>query len=61
MFQKLYAIERKARDKNLSPRQRHELRMEEALPLLNELGKCIVETYKFFTYDEVLFNVNNVI
>ena len=46
MFQKLYAIEREARDKKLSPKQRHELRMEEALPLLNELGKWIVETYK---------------
>ena len=46
MFQKLYAIEREARDKNLSPKQRHELRLEQALPLLNELGKWIVETYK---------------
>lgn len=46
MFQKIYAIEREARDKNLSPKQRHEIRLEQALPLLNELGKWIVETYK---------------
>lgn len=46
MFQKLYAIEAKAREENLSPEQRYELRLVQALPLLNELGKWIVETYK---------------
>jgi len=46
MFQKLYAIERKAKQENLSPEQRHALRLDEALPVLNELGKWIVETYK---------------
>ena len=46
MFQKLYAIEAKAREENLSPEQRYELRLTQALPLLNELGKWIVETYK---------------
>jgi transposase len=46
MFQKLYAIEREAREGGLSPKQRHGLRLEQALPLLNELGKWIVETYK---------------
>jgi len=46
MFQKLYAIEQKARDENLTPRQRHELRLDQSLPILNELGKWIVETYK---------------
>lgn len=46
MFQKLYDIERKAKQKNLSPEQRHALRLDEALPVLNELGKWIVETYK---------------
>jgi transposase len=46
MFQKLYAIEREAREDNLSSQQRYELRLDQALPLLNELGKWIVETYK---------------
>jgi transposase len=46
MFQKLYTVEQKAREQNLSPEQRHALRLDEALPLMNELGKWIVETYK---------------
>ncbi len=46
MFQKLYAIEQKARDENLNPQQRHELRLDKSLPVLNELGKWIVQTYK---------------
>jgi transposase len=46
MFQKLYAIEQKAREGNLSPQERHTLRLDEALPVMNELGKWIVETYK---------------
>jgi len=46
MFQKLYAIEAKARDENLSVEKRHELRLDKALPLLNELGKWMAETYK---------------
>ena len=46
MFQKLYAIEQKARDENLAPEQRHELRLDHSLPILNELGKWIVTTYK---------------
>jgi len=46
IFQKLYAIEQKAREQDLSPQQRHTLRLDEALPVMNELGKWIVETYK---------------
>ncbi len=46
MFQRLYAVEQKARDENLTPKQRHELRLDESLPVLNELGKWIVATYK---------------
>ncbi len=46
MFQKLYAVEQKAREQNLSAQERHTLRLDEALPLMNELGKWIVETYK---------------
>ena len=41
LFQQLYAIERKAREENLSHKQRHELRLEKALPICNELGKWI--------------------
>ncbi len=46
MFQKLYAIEQTAREENLSPAERYELRLEMALPVLNELGKWMVEIYK---------------
>ena len=46
IFQKLYAIERNAREQNLTPEQRHALRLDEALPLLNELGKWFVEAIK---------------
>ena len=46
MFQQLYDIERKAKQENLTPEQRHALRLDQALPLLNELGKWIVEAYK---------------
>lgn len=45
-FQKLYAIERRAREENLSPQERHQLRLDESLPILNDLGKWIVETNK---------------
>jgi hypothetical protein len=45
-FQKLYAIEQKAREGNYTPQQRHELRLDKSLPILNELGKWMVETYK---------------
>jgi len=46
MFQQLYATEQKAREQDLSSEQRHTLRLDEALPVMNELGKWIVETYK---------------
>ncbi len=42
-IQKLYKIERKARDEGLSPQQRYELRLDESLPLLNNLGKWMAE------------------
>jgi len=38
-IQKLYQIERRARQLGLSAEQRHELRLNESLPILNELGK----------------------
>jgi transposase len=46
MFQKLYTIEQKARKENLNAGQRHELRLDQSLPILNELGKWMAETYK---------------
>lgn len=46
MFQKLYDIERQAREGNMSPQERYTFRLDQALPVLNELGKWIVETYK---------------
>lgn len=46
MFQKLYNIERQAKEKGMSPQERHAFRLDHALPVLNELGKWIVETYK---------------
>jgi len=46
MFQKLYTIERKAKEQNMSPQQIHTLRLDQALPLLNELGKWMANTYK---------------
>jgi len=42
-IQKLYHIERKARDQKLSPEQRHELRLDESLPILNALGTWMAE------------------
>ncbi|HRX00412.1 MAG TPA: IS66 family transposase [Cyclobacteriaceae bacterium] len=41
MIQAIYAVERKAREENLSAAQRKELRLNESLPLMNELGKRI--------------------
>lgn len=46
LFQRLYAIERKAREEDLSHKQRHELRLKKALPICNELGKWIASEYK---------------
>ena len=46
LMQKLYAIERKARELKLNPEQRKELRLNEALPEANKLGKLMAELYK---------------
>ena len=46
MFQRLYAIEQEAREQNYTSRERYELRLEKALPILNELGKWMVEIYR---------------
>lgn len=41
LIQQLYAVERKAKEQTLSPEQVKVLRLNEALPVINELGKWI--------------------
>ena len=41
LIQLLYAIETIARDKNMSHEQRHALRLEKSLPVINEIGAYI--------------------
>jgi len=43
LIQALYAVERKARENQLSALQRKELRLDEALPVANELGKLMMK------------------
>ena len=38
-IQKLYAVERKAKEQSLRPEQIKELRLQQSLPIINELGK----------------------
>lgn len=45
-IQKLYAIERQAREENLSPAERYSLRQEKSLPVLSELKNWMLENYK---------------
>jgi transposase len=40
-IQGLYEVERRAREQHVSPAQRKELRLNESLPIINELGKWI--------------------
>lgn len=42
-IQKLYAIERKVKETNLNPEQIKEVRLEQALPIINELGKWMTQ------------------
>ena len=46
LFQKIYAVERKAREGDMSREERYTLRLDESLPELNKLGKWMAETYK---------------
>lgn len=46
LIQKLYAVERQAKQENFSPEQIKELRLAESLPVINELGKWIFEEIK---------------
>lgn len=43
LIQILYAIEALAREDNLTHQQRHELRLEKSLPIINEIGAYIYE------------------
>ena len=45
-IQQLYAIERQAREKQVTPQERKELRLIKALPIINQMGKWIVEEQK---------------
>ena len=45
-IQKLYMIERFARNAQLNPAERKDLRLEHALPIMNDLGKWMVEKLK---------------
>lgn len=41
MIQQLYAVEREARENNMSHEQRHELRLKKSLPVLNDIGNHV--------------------
>jgi len=43
LIQKLYAVEQEARDGNLTPDERKELRLEKSLPLLNTISAWLVQ------------------
>jgi len=46
MIQRLYAVERRAREEQLAADQTKELRLTESLPVINELGRWIFEEIK---------------
>ncbi len=46
LIQKLYAVEREAKDNGLNAQKRKELRLSRSLPILNQLGKWITEEVK---------------
>jgi transposase len=45
-MQQLYAIEREAKEAGLTPGQRKELRLDKALPTMNEIGRLIAQYKK---------------
>ena len=49
LFQKLYAVEQEAREEKLKPQEIHELRLDKALPITNELFKWMAQEYKNIT------------
>src|SRR5690606_11085916 len=46
LIQKLYAVERRAREENLEPEAIKELRLKESLPVINEMGGWIFQEIK---------------
>ena len=46
LFQQLYAIERYAKENRFDHKQRYDLRLEQALPICNELVRWIASEYK---------------
>lgn len=62
-IQKLYHIEKVARDNNYTPQQRYELRLQKAKPILDELkiwlGKTIKTTAPKSKLGEALFYMHN--
>lgn len=46
MIQQLYAVERKAKEDNLTPDQKKELRLQRSLGVINEMGMWIFEQIK---------------
>jgi transposase len=45
-IQKLYAVEREARELELDPEGRKQLRLDKALPVINQLGQQLAEMYQ---------------
>ena len=45
-FQKLYAIEKIARDNNYTPEQRHQLRLEKSKPVLDKMNAWLEKSLK---------------
>lgn len=46
LIRKLYAVERSAKEQNLTAGEIKELRLDKSLPIINELGKWISSEYK---------------
>ncbi len=55
-FQKLYAIEKKARDEKHTPEQRHQMRMEKAAPILTEMKAWLEQSLRFAVPQSKLAN-----
>jgi hypothetical protein len=45
-IQQLYAIEGQTKESDLTPQLRYEVRLDQSLPILNELGKWMAQQYK---------------
>lgn len=58
-FKELYKIEREAKDKQLSPEQRYQLRMDKAKPLLDKFNTWIDEIYPTTLPQSALGNAVN--